>query len=162
MCIRDSRFTYSVAANPGSRIIDVVLDDGTVLVEDGVVLNPKATITAASIDFLCRGGDEYPLSGLAFENLGVSYQQALYNYVTQGLGGQITAADYPAGGEGRIVRIDSPADFDNNSIINGADLVVLLGQWGGAGSADLNGSGTVDGDDFAIFLATWTEPAIPE
>lgn len=154
--------TYFVDTIPGQRVRDVVLDDGTVLFDEGVAVNPKATVAIATIDFLCRGGDEYPLSGLAFENLGVSYQQALYNYVTQGLGGQITAADYPAGGEGRIVRIDSPADFDNNSIINGADLVVLLGQWGGAGSADLNGSGTVDGDDFAIFLATWTEPAIPE
>ena len=38
-----------IAANPGSRVLDVVLDDGTVLVEDGVVLDAKATIAAASI-----------------------------------------------------------------------------------------------------------------
>jgi 5'-nucleotidase len=154
-------FSYFVDTVPGQRVRDVILNDGTVLFDEGIAVNSEATVAIATIDFLCRGGDEYPLNGLPFENLGVSYQQALFNYVTQGLGGQITAADYPTAGEGRIVRIDSPADFDNNSIINGVDLVVLLGQWGGAGSADLNGSGVVDGDDFSMFLATWTEPSIP-
>jgi 5'-nucleotidase len=37
--------------------------------------------------------------------VGVSYQQSLANYITapDGLNGQVTAADYPEGGEGRIV-----------------------------------------------------------
>ena len=60
------------------------------------------------------------------------------------------------GGEGRIIRIDNPADLDNNSVINAADLAVLIGQWGGAGTADLNGDGIVDGRDLAILLGAWT------
>jgi 5'-nucleotidase / UDP-sugar diphosphatase len=32
----------------------------------------------------------------------VTYQQALRNYIVDGLGGLITAVDYPEGGEGRI------------------------------------------------------------
>jgi len=36
----------------------------------------------------------------------VSDQQALENYIVQGLGGLITAADYPEGGEGRITRLN--------------------------------------------------------
>jgi 5'-nucleotidase len=157
------RFTYSIAANPGSRVIDVVLDNGTVLVEDGVVLNPKATIAAASIDFLCRGGDEYPLSGLAFEAIGVSYQQALYNYVTapSGLNGLISTADYPEGGEGRIVKYTPsssfPADINGDSVVNALDVAILLGNWGLTNRAgDADGNGIVTAEDLTIVLGNWT------
>jgi hypothetical protein len=37
-------------------------------------------------------------------SLGVTYQQALAGYIREGLGGSIAAADYPAGGEGRITK----------------------------------------------------------
>ena len=157
------RFTYSIAANPGSRVIDVVLDNGTVLVEDGVVLNPKATIAAASIDFLCRDGDEYPLSGLAFEAIGVSYQQALYNYVTapSGLNGLISTADYPEGGEGRIVKYTPsssfPADINGDSVVNALDVAILLGNWGLTNRAgDADGNGIVTAEDLTIVLGNWT------
>jgi hypothetical protein len=39
----------------------------------------------------------------------VSYQQALANYLVDGLGAQVTAAEYPEGGEGRISCIKSVA-----------------------------------------------------
>jgi 5'-nucleotidase len=35
----------------------------------------------------------------------VSYQQSLYDYIVNDLGGLIPAADYPEGGEGRIVQL---------------------------------------------------------
>jgi 5'-nucleotidase len=41
---------------------------------------------------------------LPFTTVGVSYQQALSNYIVGPLAGQITAAAYPEGGEGRIVQ----------------------------------------------------------
>jgi 5'-nucleotidase len=88
---------------PGTRIVDVELDDGTVIVEDGSVV-PGDGIHVATIDFSARGGDQYPFRGLPLTSVGVSYQQALRNYIVDGLGGTITAADYPEGGEGRIVR----------------------------------------------------------
>lgn len=159
------RFTYSVAANPGGRVIDVILDDGTVLVEDGVVLNPKLAIPAATIDFLCRGGDEYPLNGLAFETVGVSYQQALFNFVTakDGLNGVISAVDYPAGGEGRIVRYapsaSFPADVNGDGSVNALDLAILFGNWGLTGAnraGDADGNQVVDANDLAVVLANWT------
>jgi 5'-nucleotidase len=59
----------------------------------------------ATIDFSARGGDQYPFRGAPFTVVGVSYQQALRNYIVDGLGGTITAADYPEGGEGRIERV---------------------------------------------------------
>jgi 5'-nucleotidase len=86
---------------PGTRVQEVVLDDGTVIVTGGAVV-PGADLTIATIDFLARGGDQYPYRGAPFTNIGFTYQQALANYITTGLGGLISSADYPEGGEGRI------------------------------------------------------------
>ena len=88
----------------GTRVTDVVLDDGTVIVDDGVVQAGSA-ISIAIVDFLARGGDEYPFRGAPFTAIGVSYQQALSNYIQGPLAGNITAADYPEGGEGRITQL---------------------------------------------------------
>jgi 2',3'-cyclic-nucleotide 2'-phosphodiesterase (5'-nucleotidase family) len=89
---------------PGTRVQDVTLDDGTVLVSGGQV-QPGAALNVATIDFLARGGDQYPFGGIPFTTLGISYQQALRNYLTGPLGGVVTAAQYPAGGEGRITTV---------------------------------------------------------
>jgi hypothetical protein len=40
--------------------------------------------------------------------------------------------------------------------VEGTDLTLILVQFGSAGSADLNGDGTVDGLDLARLLAEWT------
>jgi len=85
----------------GTRVLDVALDDGTVLVAGGAVIDGPA-INVATIDFSARGGDGYPFRGLPFATLGDSYQQALSDYISEDLGGVITADDYPEGGEGRI------------------------------------------------------------
>jgi 5'-nucleotidase / UDP-sugar diphosphatase len=86
---------------------EVVLDDGTVIVQGGQVVD-GAPIAVATNDFSARGGDQYPFRGLPFTTVGVSYQQALSGYITadDDLAGSITAADYPAGGEGRITRLN--------------------------------------------------------
>jgi 5'-nucleotidase len=62
-------------------------------------------LTVATIDFLARGGDQYPFRGAAFTTVGVTYQQSLRNYIQAGLGGVITSAQYPEGGQGRITRL---------------------------------------------------------
>jgi len=89
---------------PGDRVRSLVLDDGTVIVADGaVVAGPGVAI--ATNDFSARGGDQYPFRGLPFTTVGVSYQQALSDYIVEDLAGLVSAADYPEGGEGRIVRL---------------------------------------------------------
>jgi 5'-nucleotidase len=88
----------------GSRVRDVQLDDGTLIVTGGAVV-PGAAIDIAIVDFLARGGDEYPFRGAPFEIIGVSYQQALADYIEGPLGGVISAADYPVGGQGRIIEL---------------------------------------------------------
>jgi 5'-nucleotidase len=80
-------------ATPGTRVQEITLDDGTVIVAGGsVVAGPDLTV--ATIDFLARGGDEYPYRGAPFVTLGVTYQQALANYIVDGLGGTINGPDY--------------------------------------------------------------------
>jgi parallel beta-helix repeat protein len=50
---------------------------------------------------------------------------------------------------------ECPGDLDGNDAVDGADLTLLLGQWGGPGSADFDQSGTVDGADLAQLLGYW-------
>lgn len=94
----------AAVVTPGNRIRHVELDDGTVIVQNGAVV-PGAGIQVATIDFSARGGDQYPFRGAPFTSLGVTYQQALRNYIVTGLGASITAAQYPEGGEGRITLV---------------------------------------------------------
>ena len=99
----------SNVTTPGTRIVNLTLDDGTVVINGGAV-QPGADIVIATIDFLARGGDQYPYRGAAFTTVGVSYQQAVLNYVVAaaadgGLEGAILVADYPEGGSGRIADV---------------------------------------------------------
>ncbi len=87
---------------PGERVREVILHDGTVLVEDGEVVDGDP-ITVATIDFSARGGDMYPFRGADFTVVGATYQGALEQYLTGSLEGRVTAERYPEGGSGRIV-----------------------------------------------------------
>jgi 5'-nucleotidase len=92
-------------ATPGKRVTRLILDDRTKLIEKGmIVADPSYTLAIATTDFLARGGDQFPFGDLPYTNLYIAYQEALSNYIRQGLGGVITAVDYPEGGNGRIVR----------------------------------------------------------
>lgn len=46
-------------------------------------------------------------------------------------------------------------DLNGDGIVNGADLGLLLAQWGSTGTADLNGDGVVNGADLGLMLAAW-------
>ena len=91
---------------PGERVTRVILDDETILIDGGsIVVDPTFTLAIATIDFLARGGDQYPFGDLPFTKLYITYQEALSHYIRQGLGGVITAVDYPEGGNGRIAKL---------------------------------------------------------
>jgi 2',3'-cyclic-nucleotide 2'-phosphodiesterase (5'-nucleotidase family) len=89
---------------PGTRIREVVLNDGTAIVSGGSIVTGARSVTIALTNFLAAGGDEYPFRGADFANLGITSQQALFNYIVNTLDGVISAADYPVNGEGRIIR----------------------------------------------------------
>lgn len=48
-------------------------------------------------------------------------------------------------------------DLNGDGIVNGADIGLLLGQWGASGGiADLNHDGIVNGADLGLLLGAWT------
>jgi len=49
-----------------------------------------------------------------------------------------------------------PGDLNGDGIVNGADLAIVLGNWGLPGVGDANGDGTTDGADIAIVLGNWS------
>jgi 5'-nucleotidase len=109
--VYDARGTPQVLADdgnvqtPGTRVREVRLADGTAIVEDGAVAEGAPPLTIATIDFSARGGDQYPYRGKPFTTLGISYQQALARFITDGLNGRISAEDYPEAGLGRITTV---------------------------------------------------------
>lgn len=72
--------------------MEAVLDDGTVMISDGVIADTaRDDVHAVTNDFLAHGGDEYDVgfAGHISTVLEVTYQQALHNYIQDGLGGVI-------------------------------------------------------------------------
>jgi dienelactone hydrolase len=54
----------------------------------------------------------------------------------------------------------APADLNNDGVVDGADLLILLSAWGDCANpddcpADLDGNGIVDGADLLILLSNW-------
>lgn len=99
--VYDTTATARSVLGTGNRIRSITLDDGTVLVSNGVVVNSVHTFSFATIDFTANGGDGYPFAanGVAFENdpFTITYQQALANLITtpKAAGGlqRVNAAD---------------------------------------------------------------------
>lgn len=51
---------------------------------------------------------------------------------------------------------NNPADLDNDGVVAGGDLAVMLALWGHVGTAaDLDGDGVVAGGDLSIMLGAW-------
>lgn len=48
-----------------------------------------------------------------------------------------------------------PADVNADGTVDGADLGLLVGNWGGSGAGDIDASGTVDGADLGLLLSAW-------
>jgi 5'-nucleotidase/UDP-sugar diphosphatase len=99
------RFSWDPTASAGSRIIDVILEDSTPLINDGVVVS-SMLLNIATNNFLALGGDGYTMFApyLPASDSGVIDRDALTAYIQNSLGGRIAAADYPVGGEGRILQ----------------------------------------------------------
>lgn len=82
---RTPRSTVVADIGTGDRVRSIVLDDGTVLVENGAVVPGARTFSFTTIDFTANGGDNYPFAanGVVFENdpFTITYQEALANYI---------------------------------------------------------------------------------
>ena len=51
--------------------------------------------------------------------------------------------------------VSCPADITGNGFVDGGDLAIVLGGWGGAVTSDLNNDGTTNGADIAVILGAW-------
>jgi hypothetical protein len=47
------------------------------------------------------------------------------------------------------------ADISGDGAVDGADLGVLLSNWGQSGQGDLDGNGVIDGADLGSLLVAW-------
>ena len=106
-------FVWDPTQPAGSRIISAELSDGTTIVDNYEVAAGAPSVYIATNSFTAGGGDGY---GIFADKtpivLPFSYQRALFTYLVEGLNGQITAAQYPEGGEGRIQRGGMPSALD--------------------------------------------------
>ncbi len=51
-------------------------------------------------------------------------------------------------------------DLNGDGVVNGADLGLLLGNFGGVGLGDIDCDGDVDGADLGLLLSAWG-PVVP-
>ncbi|MHC4975152.1 MAG: M14 family metallopeptidase, partial [Planctomycetota bacterium] len=78
-----------------------------------------------------------------------------YHVVSNAIGGEVTTLPFDAPSERFTLSIDQPADLNDDGVVDGGDLGLLLAAWGLPGPSDLNGDGTTDGADLGILLASW-------
>ena len=48
-----------------------------------------------------------------------------------------------------------PADVNNDGVVDGADLGLVIGGWGQPGASDVNEDGTTDGADLGLVIGAW-------
>jgi len=106
-------FVYDIKAPVGDRLVSVELEDGTVLYDiDLGGQQDFGVLDLVTNSFTAGGGDDFDEFAAYFAtDVSVNYGDAFVNYIQNALGGTITAADYPVGGEGRITQIPEPASI---------------------------------------------------
>jgi 5'-nucleotidase len=89
-------YEWDSTGTPNVDRVRTITVGGTEVYAGGAYQVPETTtFNVATIDFLARGGDGYDFGGLPFTTLGVTYEQAMLNYLAGPLGGVITEAAYP-------------------------------------------------------------------
>lgn len=105
----------------GARILSILLDPNNDrtgqflydVAQGGFLVNPSdALFDLATINFTANGGDNFATlaaipDSRKFTLTGVTYQEALENYIRQDLGGTIDAADIPSGAGIRVRDVTS-------------------------------------------------------
>jgi hypothetical protein len=71
----------------------------------------------------------------------------------------VVGVDTPGAANTACEGTPCAGDLNDDGVVNGADLAILLGEWGKCPGcvADLNDDGVVNGADLAILLGAWGE-----
>ncbi|QDU72397.1 5'-nucleotidase C-terminal domain-containing protein [Mucisphaera calidilacus] len=112
-------FTFDPEADPDSRVVDVYLNDGTQLVDNGVAIDPSFEMALVTNSFSAsQNGDGYPLNDLPRTTIletmdGINgYAGAVIKYIQEDLGGVVPADLYdPAVTSQRIQEVPEPASL---------------------------------------------------
>lgn len=96
--IAGARFIYDPTRAVGDKILFIEFASGVDVYRNGDFLF-DGLLDFVSVDFTLNGGDGYPFAALGLLNprdLPLTYQQALFNFLTsaRGLDGRVTAARY--------------------------------------------------------------------
>lgn len=117
--------TYNTHRPVGSRVVNVTLEDGTPIVQNGAVVPGAPTISIVTNSFTAGGGDDYPTFAnnpnqtrlFDEQGIAITYEQAWLEYMLsfpeeEGLP-TIPAEDprYQPGGEGRITILTNHIYF---------------------------------------------------
>lgn len=147
--------TARTTLGTGNRILRVVLDDGTVLIDGGEVVNATRSFSFATIDFTANGGDGYPFAAnsVVFENspFTITYQEALANFIlTPKANGGLGRTNVRDGDEitSNIYGLENQYDMQGR-LIDVAIATTTLGEniIGTSGRDTLVGS---NGDDILV------------
>ncbi len=88
---------------PGDRIVNLTLLDGTPIVADGQVV-PGEPLTIVTTDRLVLGVDRYQFTSITPVSAGGPLRQALVRFVADELDGAISLGRYSEGGDGRLFK----------------------------------------------------------
>ncbi|MCH2144501.1 MAG: right-handed parallel beta-helix repeat-containing protein [Phycisphaerales bacterium] len=144
---------------PTSVVIrNCVLEGNTAKGDGGGIESRTATVTidACSISGNIAGGSG---GGCLFEASESSV--VTDTTICTNMPDQVSGLFTDGGGNhiGDFCDSDCPGDISGDGVVDGADLTVLLGQWGACSKiecpGDLTGDGQVDGADLTVLLGEW-------
>ncbi len=119
----------------GVRIVNVTLNDGTKIIENGVPVDNKS-VNISIVDFLIKGGDQYfnyKASTPSYTSLGYTYQAALAEYIKDGLKGDLSNYQKPDGRVKFDAKASSSGVKAGNSGIYFPGAVSKAAGWKGLG-----------------------------
>lgn len=91
---------------PGTRVQQLRINGGSILVEDGAVREDAPSLAVATTDRLALGLLGNPVVGTTRTNLGISLPQALDRFLIEALQRRVRSDDFPVEGRERIIRVD--------------------------------------------------------
>ena len=141
------KLDYDISANPmvltdkgevtqqGVRIVNVTLNDGTKIIENGIPIDNKS-VNVSIVDFLIKGGDQYfnyKASTPSYTSLGYTYQAALAEYIKDELKGDLSNYQKPDGRVKFDAKASSSGVKAGNSGIYFPGAVSKTAGWKGLG-----------------------------